>query len=345
MKKTLVAVAAMAAVSGAMADVTISGFIDQAVQNLKSTSTTGVATNKSFIGNSGIGQDALNFGVTEDIGGGMTAYANANFLLSTSGGQSYSSIKQDAGSGVGLKGAFGDVMIGQGYNQIWKMMSTADASGWGGGSTGTVWGATNTNAGSQAQTVFYTLPTMVQGLSVSLDSTYGNSTTKVGNAATYGVSYTTGGLMLGYAYGSKRVSTTASYFSAYNGDTTASQTSTTYDGTTVTSQAYSATYDLGVAKIYYGAMSLKTNSSGDAAESKSTYGISAPFGAVNVGIALSNAKYTNPAATSYTSTGYKGIAKYSFSKRTIGYASYGTSSTSGGKTSISNTSVGLIHNF
>jgi len=55
MKKTLVAVAAMAAVSGAMADVTISGFIDQAVQNLKSTSSTGVSTNKSFIGNSGIG--------------------------------------------------------------------------------------------------------------------------------------------------------------------------------------------------------------------------------------------------------------------------------------------------
>jgi hypothetical protein len=186
---------------------------------------------------------------------------------------------------------------------------------------------------------------MVQGLSVSLDSSYGASTTKVGNAATYGVSYTTGGLMLGFAYGSEKVSTTATYFGSYNGDTTANVTSALYDGSTVTSQAYSATYDLGVAKVYYGSMSLKTNNSGDAAESKSTYGISAPFGAVNVGIALSNAKYTTPAAVSYSSTGYKGIAKYSFSKRTIGYASYGTSSTSGGKASISNTSVGLIHNF
>ena len=77
MKKTLVAVAAMAAVTGAMAQATIYGNIDQAYTK----STTSVAgrqtSNTTTMGSYQMGSSQIGFKGEEDLGGGLKASARS----------------------------------------------------------------------------------------------------------------------------------------------------------------------------------------------------------------------------------------------------------------------------
>ncbi|MFN5811954.1 MAG: porin, partial [Burkholderiales bacterium] len=91
MKKTLVAVAALAAVTGAMAEVTISGFIDQAYNTTRTTDADGVSSTVTSVGHNAIGQDALGFAVSEDLGNGITAFGAINLIMDTTSG--YGTVK------------------------------------------------------------------------------------------------------------------------------------------------------------------------------------------------------------------------------------------------------------
>jgi len=108
MKKTLVALAAIAATS-AFADVSITGFIDQAYNR---TTVNGATT--TGIGSNIIGQDQITFGVSEDLGNGLTAYGNIRVAPNVSEGTAFAN---DA-SEVGIKGAFGNVALGQQYSSM-----------------------------------------------------------------------------------------------------------------------------------------------------------------------------------------------------------------------------------
>ena len=115
MKKTLVAIAALAAATGAMAEVTISGTVDLGYTNTTLTSAAGASSVRGGVNNGINGQDALNFGVSEQLDNGLTAYANFNYAPTT---DVATSPAQDSGSGVGLKGDFGNLFLGRTWDAV-----------------------------------------------------------------------------------------------------------------------------------------------------------------------------------------------------------------------------------
>lgn len=343
MKKTLVAIAAVAAVTGAMADVTISGFIDQAVQTTSTTLAAGTKSTINSVGNNLSGQDQLSFNASEDLGDGMTAYGTYNIqpTISVPGGGNIT----DVGSGIGIKGAFGNLFIGSVYDQVFLTMAAADVTGFGAtNGVGSVWAATN-GVGANARSVVYTLPTLAEGLTITAEQAYGGLATGVGDSFGYSIAYTTGALFVKFASTQVKTSSGVTAFSSTDGAAVAT-ISSLFDGSIATSSALTATYDLGSAKLYYGNEQMSMNNSGDAAENKYTAGVSVPFGAASLGYARSSAQFTNAAATKLNEINSDAIvAKYSFSKRTLAYLKAAKSTTSSTSASISNTSLGLVHSF
>ncbi len=340
MKKTLVAIAAAAAVTGAFAEVTISGQVDAGITTT-TINTDGDQTTKNALTPAGMGQSGLNFGATEDLGDGLTAYAAVNTIFTAT--TVSSSVAIDNGSGVGLKGAFGNVFLGVSYNMTWFAMSAADATGWN-NAAGRVFAPT-LNSGQNSNTVIYTLPTMVEGLTLAVEDHLAAVDGNAGAFYGWSAKYATGPLAIQYAGNRTTAAGVANAATLGDGVTLA-----TADGTTdsfvgdVTTQAIAVTYDFGAAKLHYGNQTL-SDSGSTIAESKATYGVSIPVGAASIGYAYTTAKFTNADASTADTVGNKVFAKYNFSKRTYGYINYGVSSTTGSTYSLTATAVGLAHSF
>jgi predicted porin len=348
MKKTLVALAAIAATS-AFADVSITGFIDQAYNRTAVTSAANARTSSSNIGSNAIGQDQITFGITEDMGDGMTAYANIRVKPDVSAGSMAGDV-----SNVGLKGAFGNVQFASDYGTTWYTANMSDASGWGSGA-GNVHGPL---VGGTNDAIIYTLPTMVQGLGVTVASVAGGDATGkgAGNATAYMLSYGIGALNIQYAGARGKTSSKAGSLTQWttssnvgtNPATPTTAGSVLEDitaGSTSTQNALALTYDLGMAKLYFGTTSGKSGGDADQKASSSTYGVSIPFGAASIGIASSSASRTSAAAVEEKETGYRILGKYALSKRTTAYVQNGTSKVSGTSRATTSTGLGLTHNF
>jgi predicted porin len=340
MKKTLVAVAAMAAVTGAMADVTISGFVDKAVNITSTNNGTQKSTARSLSDNA-IGQDQITFGVNEDLGSGMKAYAN----LSLKPNISTTTLAGDV-SQVGIKGAFGDLRVGSDYSTTWYTNNMADASGWGSGA-GSVHSVSA--VGPVPGVIIYSLPSLTAGLNVTLASVAGGSSTGSGNATAYLLNYTAGGFSIQYAGGS--ISNPGKYtISDGLGGQTAAK-GTTYEDSTGTLRANSTavTYDFGMAKLYAGYANSKNSGNVNQKSNSYTYGVSAPLGntPASIGIAMSGATLYSIANTKgLTETGYRILAKYALSKRTALYLQTGKASqTTGTAYSTQQTGLGITHSF
>ena len=94
MKKTLVAVAALAAVSGAMADVTITGLVEAAYST--STASRAITTGQN-------GGSEVRFGGSEDLGNGLKANFNLESSLAVDTGVAGSLFDRTAT--VGMSGS------------------------------------------------------------------------------------------------------------------------------------------------------------------------------------------------------------------------------------------------
>jgi len=384
MKKTLVAVAAMAAVTGAMAEVTISGFVDQAYNTVRSTTgangrpdtagatgTAGVTTTKTSLGSNAIGQDALQFGVSEDLGNGITATANINFIGSVT---NPGTVSTDAGSGIGLKGAFGSFGLGQGYSLVWKTAASSDASGWGTG----VGSVHNVGVGGNGGGIGYTLPEFVPGLTVGVEKGLGQvDGTRNGNYDGWGVTYTVGAFMASYSGGRYQAKGTAQTPSPTAADGVANAaagiatgsygaaewaTSASVGNIKATDEAITAgarsaitaiavSYDFGMIKLFGGYNSNNSGGHTNQTANSSTYGLKLPLGAFTVGIAQSSSNHRNAAGNSSTASGIRLLTTYSFTKRTQAYFQYGTAKIDSGANtqnsgaSASGTGFGLTHSF
>jgi len=358
MKKTLVAVAAMAAVTGAMAEVTISGFIDQAYNTTRSTTAAGVSTTQTALGSNAIGQDSLGFGITEDLGNGITAMANINLIGNVTTGTG--GVSTDAGSGIALKGAFGTFGLGQGYSLVWKTTAASDASGWGTG-VGNVHGV---GAGGNGGGMGYTLPEFMPGLSLSIEKGLGETDgSRNGDYQGMNASYSVGGFMASYSTGQYKAKGTAVLAAITRTNAVAGAAAQTGEWVTVAGvgnvaatteavnsgakssiSAVAVTYDFGMAKLFLGYNSNQSGGDTDQSANSSTYGLSVPFGAASVGIATSNASYKSAANVASTVTGTRLLAKYAFSKRTAAYFQYGVAKVSAGA-SASGNGIGLTHSF
>jgi predicted porin len=253
MKKTLIALAAVAVSSAAMAQATISGNL--AVGYANDTTSAGVKT-------SGYGVDTANFTISasEDLGNGLKAFGsmafeNASEDIATNGN----------GATLGLSGGFGSV--------VFSSVETGDFL--------PVDGLTTSSMGTDADRITYTSPNF-SGFTVQVISQDAiDGTTEpidadargLSSVMTYGVNYTNGPLSVDLVSADFR-----------------GQRSIVASSTTVVKSRLGvrASYDFGVAKVTYGQMKQDNDTAADVTETGLT--IAAPVGPVSVSFAMATSK-------------------------------------------------------
>jgi predicted porin len=305
MKKSLVALAAMAAVGAASAQssVTLYGILDIGYSK---TSAAGVKLGQNNGGTNFHTPSRFGLRGTEDLGGGM----KANFNLE-SGGQDLSTgstnVNFSRAAWVGLSGGFGDVKLGrissvatQGQARFdFNGISTSSAQSAVDLSPVTWYGSSRRDAQIQ-----YTSPNM-GGLEFGLGYvTPGDNANK--GTTQVRVNYGNGPLAVGLAAETAR--------------TAANRTAWALQGS----------YDLGVAKVMAGYAVAPTVALGKGVN----LGVAAPFGATTLGVHVSRNTETD-------ATAYELWANYSLSKRTSLYLDYGKNN----KTDLAKYGFGVQHNF
>jgi len=313
MKKTLVAVAALAAVTGAMADVTIYGNIDQAITK-STTSVAGVQT-KGTTGMSSyqMGSSQIGFKGEEDLGGGM----KASFLHEMGVNTETDSTSATRQAYVGLSGGFGALRIGKQYSPAFFNLLGSDPFGATGG-TGALYvgnvllgnqGTSGDNPLRQDDAIQYELPTFAPGLRLALTKVLAGADTgdgsdpKTGDSTGYALLYTSGPLNVGFTSDSIKAQDIAA-----TGITAA-------DASTTKLTTIAAQYDLGMAKLSYS--EAKIMNAGNGVKTSMT-GIAVPMGAATLMLTTSSGK-VNLAAGDTTLKGTQYGGNYALSKRTVAY--------------------------
>jgi len=320
MKKTLVAFAAMAAVTGAMAEVTIFGIVDQAY-GMTTTKKGTTSTKTTTVGAQYTGSE-LGFKGSEDLGGGM----KANFQIHFSPSTETTAPPTGYQSHVGLNGDFGSVKLGQYFSPMFFNVVTYDATGLSpfGGNVAPV--APTVALISNA--IQYDLPTVVPGLGVSYAMAKGEvgrpapATSALNDISNIRLNYATGPFSVG-------ISTATTKGAA---------------GVSTKDSSTGLSYDLGMAKLFYYSVSSKA-STASVASKGSNIGISIPFGATTFNASSSSAK-TGP--TQAESKGSVLQVKHDLSKRTsLIFQNGSTKITSGASNgdSTKGSALGLWHAF
>jgi len=359
MKKTLVAVAAMAAVTGAMADATIYGAIDQTYNTAKTT-VGGVVTNsKTGFGAYQDGQSLLGVKGSEDLGNGMKASYLYEFGLQTE----TTAAPTNRQSFVGLSGGFGSIRIGKQYSQAFNNSAAADPGG-ATGAPGALYLIAMTGYDGtehplrQDRGIQYDLPSFVPGMNITLTKVLGNANSaatnstsntetngvKTGDGTGFAISYASGPFYAGYTMDSVNntainAGTTDDVTPLANTVVAASSTSKNKINTTT------LTYDLGMAKVSYntGKMSIAGQ-----ALSSTMFGVTVPMGAISL-IASSSTGKLDTTSTDLTLKGNQYGVNYAMSKRTTAYWHTGsmTINTVGStvQKKVNGYGLGLLHNF
>jgi predicted porin len=341
MKKTLVAVAAMAAVTGALAQATIYGNIDQAIT--KSTTTVAGKQTASSTGMSSyqMGSSQIGFKGEEDLGSGLKAsfLHEMGVFTEQNGGvltrQAY----------VGLSGGFGALRAGKQYSPAFFNLVGSDPFGATGGS-GALYvgnllvgnqGADGDNPLRQANAIQYEAPTLVPGVRIALTKVLAGANTgdgskpKTADSTGYALLYTSGPLNAGYTSDSIKAQNIA------GAGVTAAASSTT-KLTTVAAQ-----YDLGMAKLTYSDGKIMNNGRG---VKSSMTGIAVPMGAATLMLTSSTGK-ANTTGGDTTLKGAQYGGNYALSKRTVAYLhiNNSTSTKATVDTKVKGYGLGIHHSF
>jgi predicted porin len=364
---TLVAVAAMAAVTGAMADATIYGVFDQAYRSDKVTVNTNLANTKKGIDGTLNGGNALGFKGSEDLGDGLKASFLIEFGMEASDGMTaYKAVGTVADSldgttssagvsnGVGnrqshvsLAGGFGSVTIGKQYSEVFGAAASYDLGGAANmvGSLPMLIIADDSGDVRRSNQINYKLPSLVPGLSINIGKSYGEDV-KIGNAVgnknagdgtNYSLSYATGPFAATMA--SETLDNAGVFAGAFVNEPAAS--TTTKKKTTVTGLSY----DAGVAKIVY---SNAKATVGAAVTKGSNVGVSIPFGAASVAYQSGTGETNAVGVASSKTKASMVIGNYSLSKRTTVYLRQGAhqETLAGANTvKVNTTALGINHGF
>ena len=360
MKKTLIAMAALAAAGtvAAQSSVTMYGrvntgaYYQKKTETLSGTKTT--TTTSGFRNNpAGGGTSRLGFKGSEALGNGLSAtfqlemgFCGATGVFSPG----ETSVGFNRGATVGFKGAFGEVKVGYSGDPFFNFDGSYKAID----NTSAFDNRVKTASGKNAEYrgrhpgIFYsgtfsdvTVEASV-GQSGENKKETGNPDTKT-NRSTYG-------LGLGYASGPLAVGA-AVQFDKDKGTT----------DTTTTSYGIGATYDFNVAKLYAQYKGGRVKNDSSATVDKANYdqyavGISAPFGATTLAAeyGYNKGKQTHDAAkTTYNGNVFSVRAQYQLSKRTSIYARAAQNAdwkvksgiTKGDKGNTRHVGVGLMHAF
>ncbi len=356
MKKTLIALAAIAATSAfAQSSVTLYGVADVNYKVTEQKAAAGLVNKTAGVGEAGLAGNRIGFRGTEDLGGGL----KANFVIeqginlttgnlfsqrtATSGpqtgdaaataplgtgsdGTAYST-STNRQSYVGLAGGFGEIRAGYQYNHVY-VVSTL--SGYSLGSEG-LYGAdayhTHGNTavgGTRGNGLTYITPTFAGGFQVSAQYGFQDQRSDLATADAAKL-FSRLGLLVTYNNGP--LSVALAHTRADTKDNTAGGNTANRSGQL---NQLAASYDFGVAKVA-GLMNNGTDGGTATSGTNSAYkswqlGVSVPFGKasafVNYGTATTEAD--GAATKSLDDKGYQLGLKYSLSKRTTAYALYGS---------------------
>ena len=331
MKKSLVALAALAVVGAASAQssVTLFGVVDAAVSY-----GSGDVSNKTQLTNSGYNSSRLGFRGVEDLGGGMKAgfWLEAGLNNDTGNGQASNTNNQSTGgalagmngsqgltfnrrSTVSLMGGFGEVRLGRDYTPQFWSETVYDPFGTNGVGTTRTLGPGGVTAVRSSNSIAYLSPAM-GGFGVWVQGYMGENATSAvntvaGNGGAIRLTYDGGPLSVALAFSQTNVVT----------------------GTHLKSANIGASYNFGMATV----MGLVTKETIDGlADDYNGYLVGAlvPVGPGTIRVSLSSIKLGD-AKTDQLAVGYV----YDLSKRTSLYGTYATVRNSGGWANALNGSV------
>jgi len=384
MKKTLIALAAIAAVSAASAQVTLYGRIDAGVAvtttNSGAAGESDLSVNKQISGN----QSGSRWGMkgTEDLGGGLSASFVLENSLAIDTGVSTGFTRQ---AFISVAGPFGALSLGRQYTAIDNLWGTFDPQGYTGASAmsyawnsfldkATTTSGAHSDMGRRDNMIAYALPKMGNFsayVQVSPGEDNDIAGRSAGNFASVGVNFASGPFAAGLAYENTSVTTAAaaastaySFPSATTG-ACATGTTTTAGGfcskasaaslatnTDIANTSVMGSYDLGMLKLFAGFEQGKTTTKQDTGWN---LGVVVPVGATS--IQLGYAKETQISDGNLVdglSKAFGGQVVYDLSKRTNVYASYisgtanapvATAATAQPESKMSNFAVGVRHSF
>jgi predicted porin len=340
MKKTLVAIAALAASVGAMAQssVTLFGVVDATYAYGK-----GDADKKTQLTNSGLNSSRLGFKGTEDLGGGMKAsfwleagINNDNGSLGTTNTNNQTTTGANGGGGltfnrrstVSLGGNMGEARLGRDYTPHFWNQTVYDVFGTNGvgttqtlngvGAAGNLGGLTTVRA---SNSIGYFTPGGLGGFSGQIQYYMGE------NLSTAANSKDGGGISLRAAYDNGPISAAFGYGK------------TKYLAGDVATTNFGASYDLGVVKL--SGLYDQDKVSNGATGKGFNIGLTAPVGPGEIRAAYSNYK-TDAAGTPKTNKFAVGYV-YNVSKRTAVYTTFAHVSNKGGATSALNGATGVAN--
>ncbi len=369
MKKSLIALAVMAASGASMAQVTLYGVADVAVGATNTAPAAGVFKNMNGDKFQAIANDTLNngnsrFGLkgTEKIGGltaGFNFEASVNLATGgTDGVSSASTLVKDPVTGqitavttattantfqraanISLAGGFGEVVIGRQVTTAFETMGaweltgvanySAAASQFGYGS-----GFTSTGGHIVRETaaVKYNSPTMGGFKASVLAVLEGNGVYSVKDAA--GNVSNKGKYDIGLTYANDKLAAGLNF----NKVTDVSENA-----------SLGAKYNFGMATVAASVQSLKVGPNNDTAKEGFTLGASAPIGAFTLTADVAQATKTNMAGVDTgTKTNFLLEAKYALSKRTFVYGVFlrdGKLGNVAASKDVDGYSIGVRHNF
>jgi predicted porin len=351
MKKTLIALAAVAVSSAAMAQVTISGLLDVSVATVGGDATT-ATTKGTFINASrGSATSGINFNITEDLGGGMKA--QGFYSIDPRG------IINDPAAQVGrheayvgLSGGFGNIRMGS-VNTA--SLSVLAAGGPFGTATGSGFAEIHAAGGGNvrfANSVRYDAPTLVNGLALNVTYAAGNKDALAGGAnpsfTDVGAAFTSGPLQISFSSLSRSATNAQAVVAAKateldddNFVLTSPGTAAVAAGLKSTVNTIAANYTMGALRLMAG---MGKGDMGTAATDNETTRMGATYTMGTVALHVQQATLQIGTAAKRTATGVR--ADYALSKRTTAYAGYEGYDSGAATSNNRNTSmVGVRHSF
>jgi hypothetical protein len=299
MKKTLIALATLAAAGTAFAQstATISGSIQVGVMD------TGAAGAKAAVASLGGGANAINIATTEDLGGGLRGGTNFQIRFNSATGDNGSSHTTSAASSHGALFHEANVFVGGGFGTA-RIGKIAEASNcgfdpWGcaGGaalSAGSAGVSALIGAAAVQQAVSYTTPT-INGFSASYMTSVSARTNE---RQTLSVNYANGPLSL----------------QVLDRDGGAKTTSTTSSAADDNSSARSigGSYNFGVARVSLVNAVTKAATTGATSNDITSVGVTVPMGAYTLLAGINKDSKKAAAEDTKTAVG----VNYALSKRT-----------------------------
>ncbi|MFN4351278.1 MAG: porin [Hylemonella sp.] len=358
MKKTLIAVAALAATTAFAQNVTVTGTLDATYRSSKTETAGGTAVNTTRLGKDGIGTTGFTLAGTEDLGGGLKGVflVENNFDVSNTGTEGSSSATgQRLSTGqvfVGVEGSFGSIKLGAANSPTLTTQSgRAGSFGTkdGGRAALTANGYTTLMGLSVTRndaSFVYASPNF-SGFSIGLaysPKSDDGTTPGAGAMSDVGLNYANGPIAAGVSVFNQEIG------SGYN-DNTSTLVNTPAVATKSALTTYFVTYDFKFAKFGLGGHTYK-GSNAASVDTVDNAGMNVlaevpvtPALALTVNYQRLDDKLTANADSTQTAVG----AQYSLSKRSMAYARYinQTADNAAGATveKANRFLVGLRHNF